>query len=82
MSKLAKLFDRLMSGQTDASFSFEDLCNLLTQLGYVSRTTKGSHIIFQRDDSFLNLQRGSGGKAKTYQVRQVRSQVKRLDLKP
>jgi hypothetical protein len=82
MSKLEKLFERLMAGQSDASFSFDEICTLLTQLGYVSRTTKGSHIIFQRGDSFLNLQRASGGKAKSYQVRQVRAELKRLNLKP
>lgn len=82
MSKLQKLFDRLMSGQSDASFSFDDLCSLLALLGYTSRTTKGSHVIFQRSGSFLNLQRGPGGKAKAYQVRQVRAELKRLNLQP
>ena len=62
MRRTEKLFDRLMSGHSDTSFSFDEICRLLTQLGYKSRTTKGSHIIFQRGESFLNLQRGSGGK--------------------
>ncbi len=71
-----------MDGRSDANFSFDELCTLLTKLGYSSRKTKGSHIIFQREASFLNLQRASGGKAKSYQVRQVREELKNLNLKP
>ena len=82
MSKAEKLFERLISVGNDANFPFDDLCTLLTKLGYTARPTKGSHIIFQRADSFLNLQPASGGKAKAYQVRQVRTELKSLNLKP
>ncbi|MGH8094184.1 MAG: type II toxin-antitoxin system HicA family toxin [Chthoniobacterales bacterium] len=82
MSKAEKLFDKLMSGRNDANFSFDDLCAMLTKLGYTARKTKGSHIIFQRGSSFLNLQPAAGGKAKAYQVRQVRQEVQNLNLKP
>ena len=46
MSKAAKLFEKLMAGRSDATFSFDDLCTLLTKLGYAMRKAKGSHIIF------------------------------------
>ncbi len=82
MSKAEKLFEKLMSAQSDANFPFDDLCTLLTKLGYVGRKTKGSHIIFQRGPSFLNLQQSTGGKAKGYQVRQVREELQKLYLKP
>jgi len=82
MSKVEKLFEKLISGRNDASFSFDDLCFLLAKLGYTARKTKGSHIIFQRGPSFLNLQPSAGGKAKTYQVRQVRLELQKLNLKP
>jgi len=82
MSKAEKLFDRVMAGQSDANLLFDDLCTLLTKLGYTARTTKGSHIIFQRGPSFLNLQPSRGGKAKSYQVRQVRQELQKLNLKP
>ena len=83
MSKADKLFEKLMGGQSDASFSFDELSTLLTRLGYTARTTKGSHIIFQRaGGSFLNLQPGHGGKAKSYQVRQVRDELKSRNLRP
>jgi hypothetical protein len=82
MSRAERLFENLMSGQSDANFPFDDLCTLLTKLGYKARKTKGSHIIFQRGPSFLNLQPSTGGKAKTYQVRQVRQELQKLNLKP
>jgi hypothetical protein len=82
MSKTEKLFEKLMSGTNDASLSFNDLCSLLSKLGYTERKTKGSHVIFQRESSFLNLQPSTGGKAKAYQVRQVRQELQRLNLKP
>ena len=82
MSKAEKPFDKLMSAQSDANFSFDDLCTLLAKLGYTARKTKGSHIIFQRGSSFLNLRPSTGGKAKAYQVRQVRHDLQKLNLKP
>lgn len=82
MSKAEKLFAKLIDGQHDANFSFDDLCVLLTKVGYTMRKTKGSHVIFQRGSSFLNLQPVAGGKAKSYQVRQVRQELQNLNLKP
>jgi hypothetical protein len=79
MSKVEKLFDKLTAGRNDANFSFDDLCTLLTKLGYTARKPKGSHIIFQRGSSFLNLQPSTGGKAKVYQVRE---ELQKLNLKP
>ncbi len=81
MSKAEKLYEKLIAGRSDANFSFDDLCTLLTKLGYTARK-KGSHIIFQRGPSFLNLQPSTGGKAKVYQVRQVREELQKLNLKP
>jgi hypothetical protein len=82
MSKAERLFDKLIAGRSDANFSFDDLCTLLTKLDYNARKAKGSHIIFQRGSSFLNLQPAAGGKAKAYQVRQVRQELQKLNLKP
>jgi hypothetical protein len=71
-----------MGGQHDVDFSFDQLCALLIRLGYTMRRAKGSHVIFQRGSSFLNLQSATGGKAKAYQVRQVRQELQNLNLKP
>jgi hypothetical protein len=82
MSKAEKLFEKLMAGRNDANFPFDDLCTFLTKLGYAARKTRGSHLIFQRGPSFLNLQPTTGGNAKAYQVRQVRQELQKLNLKP
>ena len=82
MSKAAKLFAKISERRHDASISFDDLSSLLTKLGYTRRKTKGSHVIFQRGSSFLNLQSAPGGEAKSYQVRQVRQELQNLNLKP
>jgi len=82
VGRAEKLFDQLIAGRNDANFPFDELCMLLAKLGYTARKTKGGHIIFQRGPSFLNLQSTTGGKAKSYQVRQVRQELQKLNLKP
>jgi len=52
MGRTEKLFEKLKGGQSDANFSFDELCTLLTKVGYVARKAKGSHFIFQRGSSF------------------------------
>ncbi len=65
-----------MVGQSDASIDFDDLSNLLARVGY-TRSQNGSHNIFRKPGSdLINLQ-NSGGKAKPYQVCQVRDQLKK-----
>jgi predicted RNA binding protein YcfA (HicA-like mRNA interferase family) len=58
-----------------ANIRFKDLCGLVERLGFVERRRSGSHLIFRhakrRDLPLINLQAGSGGKAKPYQVKQV-----------
>ena len=75
MSNWNKTLGKLMAGHSEASIDFDDLCNLLTRLGYARRQS-GSHNIFRKPGfDLINLQ-NSGGKAKPYQVRQVRDQLK------
>ena len=73
MSKLTKIFNQILKGRSDANIAFQDLCNLMTSLGFDIRI-KGSHHIFRRIDveEKINLQK-DGNKAKPYQVRQVRN---------
>ena len=72
MSKIAKTLEKVLRGNADANIPFGDLRALLLYLGFVERT-RGDHHIFTRDDvaEILNLQ-PRGGKAKAYQVKQVR----------
>lgn len=80
---IAKLIERILSGRSDANIRFEDLRAVLLALGFGERV-KGSHHIFTREDvaEILNLQPLPGGKAKPYQVRQVRQIIARYGLAP
>lgn len=73
VSKVAKTLDRVLRGNADANIRFSDLCALLSHLGFTERV-RGDHHIFTREGvaEILNLQ-PRAGKAKAYQVKQVRS---------
>lgn len=73
MGRHDRLLDQILRGGADANVAFDELCGLLRYLGFEEKT-RGSHHIFRRVDiaELINLQR-DGGKAKTYQVRQVRA---------
>lgn len=73
MGKWEKLLDQILRGTNDAAIPFEDLCKLLTRIGFEKRT-KGSHNVFGKAGipEKPNLQR-SGTHAKPYQVRQIRA---------
>lgn len=71
---------RVLSGRVDASIHFADLRRLLLTLGFSERV-RGSHHVFVREgvEELINLQR-AGAKAKPYQVRQVRTVLRRYKL--
>ena len=73
MSKHEKLLQRILLGRSDANISFADLRGLLKGLAFDERI-RGDHHIFTRNGAaeIVNLQ-PIGSKAKTYQVRQVRT---------
>ncbi len=74
MSKKEKLVLRLLAGNADANFDLDDLVQLLLRLGFEERKTGSSHRIFLKKgvEGIINLQKTKDGKAKTYQVKQVR----------
>ena len=80
MSKHEKTKETVTSGTSDANISFQDLCHLLARLGFRERVN-GSHHIYTKPDvvEILNLQ-PKGGKAKAYQVRQVREVISKYKL--
>jgi virulence-associated protein VapD len=80
MGKQDKLLSQVLNGASDHNIAFNDLCQLLRQLGFQERT-RGSHHIFHKQgvEELLNLQR-DGNKAKAYQVRQVRAVITRYRL--
>jgi predicted RNA binding protein YcfA (HicA-like mRNA interferase family) len=80
MSKKDKILARILSGTSDANIDFDDMRNLLNKLDFDERI-RGSHHIFTKDDmiEILNLQSKSG-KAKPYQVKQVRNLILKYKL--
>ena len=80
MTRLGKLLWRILRGTNDANIRFDDLRNLLLNLGFEERT-KGSHHVLRKTgvEEKINLQR-DGSKAKPYQVRQVRNVIQKYRL--
>lgn len=80
MGKHQKLINKILSGRSDANIGFDDLCGLLSGLGFEDRI-RGSHRIFRKSgvEEKINLQR-DGNKAKPYQVKQVRDILLRYKL--
>ncbi len=80
MARRAALLERLLQGTSDANIAFDELCGLLRQLGFTERI-RGSHHLFRKAGVVekINLQRDDG-KAKPYQVRQVRAIILKYHL--
>ena len=80
MSRRDKLLVKILLGTSDANIPFEALCQLLGNLGFEERI-QGSHHIFSKEgvEEILNLQ-PKQGKAKVYQVKQVRNVILNYQL--
>ncbi|MBW4420448.1 MAG: type II toxin-antitoxin system HicA family toxin [Myxacorys californica WJT36-NPBG1] len=80
MSQRDKLLVKILLGNSDANIPFEQLCQLLCNLGFEERI-RGSHHIFSKEgvEEILNLQ-PKQGKAKAYQVKQVRTMILNYQL--
>ncbi len=81
MSKNEKLLEQILLGRSDANVAFGRLCVLLGRLGFDERI-RGDHHIFTMGgvEEILNLQPREG-KAKSYQVKQVRNIILKYDLR-
>lgn len=68
-----KILEKIISGQHDRSIKFQELRTLLVKYGFSERI-RGDHYIFTKEHIFeiINLQPLKDGKAKQYQVKQVR----------
>jgi len=76
-----KILRRVLSGQADQNIRFADLAGLLLRLGFREHI-EGSHHVFRRAGvrEIVDLQPRSDGKAKAYQVKQVRAIVQMYGL--
>ena len=80
MGKYDKLIFQILRGLSDANIEFDDLFRLLKHLGFEVRI-RGSHHVFRKHGvaEKVNLQR-QGSKAKSYQVKQVRTIIQKYRL--
>ena len=80
MSQYKKLLLSVFSGAKDQDISFSDLQLVLERLGFQSRI-KGGHFIYTKDgiEEIINIQ-PKNGKAKPYQVKQIRAIILRYRL--
>jgi hypothetical protein len=80
VSQLDKLLAKILSGTSDSSIPFAQICQLLRRLGFEERI-RGSHHIFSKEgvEEILNLQ-PKGSQAKAYQVKQVRTVILKYQL--
>ncbi len=77
MNKNLETRNAILSGNSDANIRFDDLCKLMVFFGFRERMGKGSHRIYTKSGIFgvVNLQPDENGKAKKYQVRQIRNLI-------
>jgi len=80
MAKYEKLLHKILSGTSDANIQFDDLCNLLKNLGFEVRV-RSIHHLFRKEGvtEKINIQR-EGSEAKPYQVKQVRNIIVKYKL--
>ena len=80
MGKHEKLLFQILRGLADNNIGFDELCGLLSHLGFEMRI-RGSHHMFRKAGVMekINLQR-EGAKIKSYQVRQVRNIILKYGL--
>ena len=80
MGHFKKLLWRILSGSNDRNISFVELCSVLGRLGFDCRV-KGDHFIYSKDGvaEIINIQPDKG-KAKPYQVKQVREIILRYRM--
>jgi predicted RNA binding protein YcfA (HicA-like mRNA interferase family) len=80
MSKFRKTLERLLLGISDSNIDFEDLRKVMIAIGFSERV-KGSHHIFSKIniEEIINIQ-PQNGKAKTYQVKQIRNIILKYRL--
>lgn len=80
MRRRDQLLEQILRGTSDANIPFDKMCRLLQRLGFHMRV-RGDHHIFTKEnvEEILNLQ-PKAGKAKPYQVKQVRAVILKYKL--
>ena len=78
---IKNVLEKILSGLNDKNIKFNDLRRLILDLGFSERI-KGSHHIYFKTGiiEIINLQSLKDGKAKAYQVKQVRNIILKYEL--
>ena len=80
MGKYDKLLHKVLSGGSDSNIQFSELCQLLYRLDFKERIRGDHHILSKQGISeIINIQ-PKEGKAKPYQVRQIRNLILKYQL--
>ncbi len=76
-----RFLEKVLTGLSDRNIRFSELRKLILSLGFGERI-KGDHHIFTKANmaEIINLQPLKDGRAKAYQVKQVRSIILRYKL--
>jgi len=82
MSRKDKRRQKVMSGRQDTNVSIAELTGVLRDLGFEKVSQAGSHQKWAREGvpEFAEIQEARGGKAKPYQVAQVRKLIESYGL--
>lgn len=76
MANWKKTLEAVLAGNSDANIAFGDLTVAVQRLGYKMRQRATGHLVFTQPGwPMINLQ-NANGKAKPYQVAQVREILK------
>lgn len=75
------VYNAVLSGRTDNNIRYADFQNLIVDLGFVFQRQEGSHRIYRHlvYNVKMNIQ-PDGSKAKGYQVKQLRTLIKKYGL--
>ena len=81
MARYKRIYETVCSGDKDTNVSFVDLLRLLELLGFKCRI-KGDHFIHTKEGikHIINIQPKKDGKAKPYQVKQIRNIINENNL--
>ena len=76
-----RALQKVLAGLSDKNIKFSELREILLDLGFAERV-KGDHHIFSKDKivEIINIQPLRNGKAKAYQVKQVRNLILKYKL--
>ena len=75
------ILKNILSALSDKNIKFSDLRKLILNLDFSERIKGSHHIFFKKNiTEIINLQSLKNGKAKAYQVRQVRNIIIKYEL--